>query len=75
MATSIIARYHAAACANSQLTSRLFSSRPPKLLRITTMDKQIDTVAELNVNEDVLRSLLDNEILLVGGGEIATNGY
>lgn len=39
------------------------------------MDKQIDTVAELNVNEDVLRSLLDNEILLVGGGEIATNGY
>ena len=39
------------------------------------MDKQIDTVSELNINEDILRSLLDSEIMLVGGGDIATNGY
>lgn len=39
------------------------------------MDKQIDTVSELNINEAILRSLLDSEIMLVGGGDIATNGY
>ena len=39
------------------------------------MDKQIDTVSELNINEDMLRSLLDSEIILIGGGDIATNGY
>ena len=39
------------------------------------MDKQIDTVTELNANEDNLRTLLDSEIMLIGGGDIATNGY
>lgn len=39
------------------------------------MDKQIDTVSELNINEEILRSLLDSEIMLIGGGDIATNGY
>ena len=39
------------------------------------MDKQIDTVIDFNANEDNLRNLLDSEIVLIGGGDIATNGY
>lgn len=39
------------------------------------MDKQIDTVIELNFSGDILRDLLDNEIMLIGGGDIVTNGY
>ena len=39
------------------------------------MDKPIDTVQELNLSNDILRDLLDNEIMLIGGGDIATNGY
>ena len=39
------------------------------------MDSQMDTVQELNLNDDILRDLLDNEIMLIGGGDIATNGY
>ena len=39
------------------------------------MDKQIDTVQELSLNNDILRDLLDREIVLIGGGDIVTNGY
>lgn len=39
------------------------------------MDKQIDTVQELSLNNDILRDLLDSEIVLIGGGDIVTNGY
>ena len=36
-----------------------------------TMNKQIDTVSELSLNDEVLRDLLDSEIMLIGGGEVA----
>lgn len=39
------------------------------------MDKQINTTQELSLNDEILRDLLDSEIVLIGGGEIATNGY
>ena len=39
------------------------------------MDKQLDTTQELSLNDDILRDLLDTEILLVGGGEAATSCY
>lgn len=39
------------------------------------MDKQIDTVKDLNLNDEILRDLLDSEVLLIGGGEIAGNCY
>lgn len=39
------------------------------------MDKQFDTVQELSLNNDILRDLLDSEIVLIGGGDIVTNGY
>ncbi len=37
------------------------------------MDKQLDTTQELGLNDGILRDLLDNEIMLIGGGEVITN--
>jgi hypothetical protein len=37
------------------------------------MDHQFDTAQELSVTEDVLRNLLDVEIMLIGGGEALVN--
>jgi len=39
------------------------------------MDKQANTVQELSLNEDTLRSLLESEVMLIGGGEVQANGY
>jgi hypothetical protein len=39
------------------------------------MDKQFDTTQELNLNEDVLRDLLDNEVMLIGGGDFTVTTY
>jgi hypothetical protein len=39
------------------------------------MDKQIDTIQELSLSEDVLRNLLDSEVMLIGGGEVLVNAY
>ena len=39
------------------------------------MDKQLDTTIETCLNQDILRDLLDNEIMLIGGGEAAGNSY
>ena len=39
------------------------------------MNNQIDTTQELILNDDILRDLLDSEIVLIGGGEVATNCY
>ena len=39
------------------------------------MDKQIDTVQALDLNDDILRDLLDSEVILIGGGEAATSCY
>ena len=39
------------------------------------MDKQLDTTQELSLNDDIVRDLLDSEIMLIGGGEVATNCY
>ena len=39
------------------------------------MDKQMNTTQELSLNDEILRDLLDSEIMLIGGGEAALNGY
>lgn len=39
------------------------------------MDKQLDTTQELCRNDEILRDLLDSEVMLIGGGEIAGNCY
>ena len=39
------------------------------------MDKQANTTAEINLNQDILRDLLDTEIMLIGGGDVVVNGY
>ena len=42
------------------------------------MNIQIDTLNTTNESSlcaDVLRDLLDNEIILIGGGQVAVNGY
>ena len=39
------------------------------------MNTQIDTTTETNLNQDILRDLLDSEIMLIGGGEAAGNSY
>jgi hypothetical protein len=39
------------------------------------MDKQIDTTHELCLNDDILRDLVDTEVLMIGGGEIVGNTY
>jgi len=39
------------------------------------MNTQIDSVQQLSLNDDILRSLLDSEVILIGGGEVQANGY
>ena len=39
------------------------------------MDKQIDTVQALDLNDDILRDLLDSELILIGGGQVIVNCY
>ena len=39
------------------------------------MDKQANVAAEINLNQDALRDLLDSEIMLIGGGDVVVNGY
>ena len=39
------------------------------------MDKQVNTTTEINLNQDILRDLLDSEIMLIGGGDVVVNGY
>ena len=39
------------------------------------MDKQIDTVQVLDLNDDILRDLLDSEVILIGGGQVVGNTY
>jgi hypothetical protein len=39
------------------------------------MDMQIDITQELDLNNEILRDLLDSEVVLVGGGEAALGFY
>ena len=39
------------------------------------MEQQLNSVQELSLTAEILRDLLDNEINLVGGGEVATSLY
>jgi hypothetical protein len=39
------------------------------------MDKQFDSVKELDLSAEVLRDLLATEIMLIGGGEAAGSDY
>ena len=39
------------------------------------MDKQLNTTTDVNLNQDILRDLLDSEIMLIGGGDVVVNGY
>jgi hypothetical protein len=39
------------------------------------MDKQLDTVQEISLADDIIRDLFDIEVMLIGGGNIAVNGY
>ena len=39
------------------------------------MDKQIDTVQVIDLNDDILRDLLDSEVLLIGGGQVVGTCY
>lgn len=39
------------------------------------MDKQIDTVQEICLNDEILRALLDSEVMLIGGGEVVGSCY
>ena len=39
------------------------------------MDKQANTTTDVNPNQDILRDLLDSEIMLIGGGDVVVNGY
>ncbi len=39
------------------------------------MHIQVNTPAEINLNQDIPRDLLDSEILLIGGGDVVVNGY
>ena len=39
------------------------------------MDKQLDTTQEISLSDDILRDLLDSEVMLIGGGNVALNGY
>ena len=39
------------------------------------MDKQANTAVEINLSQDILRDLLDSEIMLIGGGDVVVNGY
>ena len=39
------------------------------------MNSQLDIAADISLNDEILRDLLDNEIILIGGGEVATSLY
>ena len=39
------------------------------------MNSQLDTAQDTTLNNEILRDLLDNEIILIGGGEVATSLY
>ena len=39
------------------------------------MDKQLDTTQELCLSEEILRDLLDSEVILIGGGQVVGNTY
>ena len=39
------------------------------------MEQQLNSVQELSLTAELLRDLLDNEIILVGGGEAASSLY
>jgi len=39
------------------------------------MDKQLDTIVELNQDQFNLRDLLDTEIVLIGGGDTIVGLY
>lgn len=39
------------------------------------MNTQFDTVQELSLNDEILRDLLDSEVVLIGGGEVAVGYY
>ena len=39
------------------------------------MNSQLDTAQDISLNAEILRDLLDNEIILIGGGEVATSLY
>ncbi len=39
------------------------------------MNNQIDTTQELTLNLDVLRDLLDSEVILIGGGQASLTVY
>ena len=39
------------------------------------MNNQIDCSNEISLNDDVLRDLLDSEIILIGGGEASLTTY
>ena len=39
------------------------------------MNSQLDIAADISLNDEILRDLLDNEIILIGGGEAAGTNY
>ena len=39
------------------------------------MNSQLDNTQDISLNDEILRDLLDNEIILVGGGEAASSLY
>ena len=39
------------------------------------MNSQFDTTAPINLDQDILRDLLDSEIVMIGGGEAAGTAY
>ena len=39
------------------------------------MNTQFDATAQTQIDQDLLRDLLDCEIVLIGGGEAAGNAY
>ena len=39
------------------------------------MNNQFDTSAQVTLDQDILRDLLDSEVVLIGGGEAAGNAY
>ena len=39
------------------------------------MDMTVDTTQEIGLNKEILRDLLDSEVVLIGGGEAALGFY
>ena len=39
------------------------------------MDKVIDNTQELCLNDEILRDLLDSEVILIGGGQVVGTCY